>query len=49
LHISTEQQESKEHTSPTVRITQSWVAGDADLRSGLRTGVTRNLRKEKKV
>jgi hypothetical protein len=48
LHISTEQQVSKERTPSIVRITRSRVIGDDDLRSGLRTGETRKLRMEKK-
>jgi hypothetical protein len=49
LQTPIEEQASKEYTPPIIRITQSKVAGDDDLRSGLRTGETRNLRKEKKV
>jgi hypothetical protein len=49
LETSTEQQDSKEHTSLAVRITWSRVSSDDDLRFGLRTDETRNLRKEKKV
>jgi hypothetical protein len=49
LHISTEQQVSKEHIPPTVRFTQFRVTGDDDLRFGLRTDETRKIRVEKKV
>jgi hypothetical protein len=49
LQISIEQQDSKEHTPPAVHINRSRVVGADDLRSVLRNGETRNLRKEKKV
>jgi regulator of replication initiation timing len=49
LHISIEQQVSKEHTPPLVHMTRSRVTGDDDLRSDLRTAETRKLRMEKKV
>jgi hypothetical protein len=44
-----EQQASKEYTPPTVHLIRSRVDGDDDLTSGLLTGETRILRKEKKV
>jgi hypothetical protein len=49
LQISIEQQVSKEHTPPAVRMTRSKVTGDDDLRFGLCTSETRKLRIEKKV
>jgi hypothetical protein len=49
LHISTDQQDSKEHTPPTVHITWCRVAGDDDLMSGLYTDQTKMLRKEEKA
>jgi hypothetical protein len=49
LQISTDQQNSKEHTPPIVHITWSRVADDDDFMSGLHTNQTRMLRKEKKA
>jgi hypothetical protein len=49
LQTSTKQQDSKEHTPPTIHITRYRVTGDDDLMSGLRTVETRMLRKEKKM
>ena len=40
---------SKDYTPPGPRITRSMLKDDDELKSALRTGETRNLRKEKKI